>query len=65
MLGCHDVDRAREIWPFNVVASVGQCLASDFDELIKATVKFLASFSALICSYELAEQIQVRSMNSD
>lgn len=60
VVGCHDVTRAREIWPFNVVASVSQCLSSDFEELIKATVKFLATFSALICNYDLADQVQVR-----
>ncbi len=43
----------------NVLSNVSQCLYSDFEELLKSSVKCLATFSAMICTYEMATQIQV------
>ncbi len=61
ILGSHDMSRAREMVSLNVVSSVGQCLHSDYEELLKSSAKFLATFSGMICTYEMATQIQVLS----
>ena len=60
ILGCHDMSRAREILSLNVVSSVGQCLHYDYEELLKSSAKLLATFSGMICTYEMATQIQVQ-----